>query len=94
MIRWIMTYPFVCSANLHGGDLVANYPYDESRRPHSSQYTASPDDVTFRQLAETYALNHASMADPGRETCDAGSDTFKGGITNGARWYSVAGGKL
>ena len=94
VIRWIMTFPFVCSANLHGGDLVANYPYDESRHPRHSEYTACPDDVTFRQLADTYASNHATMADENRKPCDKGSDTFDDGITNGAEWYSVKGGEF
>ena len=93
VIRWIMTHPFVVSANLHGGDLVANYAYDESRRPGTSQYTASPDDATFRHLAETYATHHATMARADREPCPGTDEGFEGGITNGARWYSVAGGE-
>ena len=93
VIRWIMTHPFVVSANLHGGDLVANYAYDESRRPGTSQYTASPDDATFRHLAETYATHHATMARADREPCPGTDEGFEGGITNGARWYTVAGGE-
>jgi hypothetical protein len=91
MIDWIMKLPFVLSANLHGGDLVANYPYDESRTGAQTEYTASPDDKTFRHLAEVYATNHAIMAKP-HEPCDMTGDTFPHGITNGAKWYSVNGG--
>ena len=43
---------------MHGGDLVANYPYDESKTENPTQYTPSPDDMTFRNLASVYAGNH------------------------------------
>jgi len=93
VISWIMEFPFVLSANLHGGDLVANYPFDASRDGSQQSYSVSPDDTTFKQLAESYASRHATMAKP-HELCDKDDDPFykHGGITNGARWYSVSGG--
>ncbi|XP_044262132.1 carboxypeptidase E-like [Tribolium madens] len=96
IIRLIMQIPFVLSANLHGGDLVANYPYDESKTERQKdEYSKSPDDETFRHLALAYSTHHADMASPKRGGCgDADSDRFgkQGGITNGAKWYSLAGG--
>ncbi|KAI5733341.1 hypothetical protein M8J76_010748 [Diaphorina citri] len=85
VMRLIMKIPFVLSANLHSGDLVANYPYDSSR----SGVTQG------EYLALTYAMNHADMGNPDREPCPySGSPNFarQGGITNGAKWYVVTGG--
>ncbi|XP_021350598.1 carboxypeptidase E-like [Mizuhopecten yessoensis] len=94
LIHYIMENPFVLSANLHGGDLVANYPFDESFNNKLQSYAGSPDDETFRYLAQSYSLYHTLMAKE-HPTCDmSGDDDFakQGGITNGAAWYSVAGG--
>jgi len=94
VIKMIMDTPFVLSANMHGGDLVANYPYDESSSSNPTEYTASPDDMTFRNLASVYAGNHPRMSDPRTPGCDSPVNEFaqQGGITNGAAWYSVGGG--
>ncbi|RCN39923.1 hypothetical protein ANCCAN_14143 [Ancylostoma caninum] len=49
----------------------------------------------FRWLAQKYASNHAHMAKNDHPPCDGTTkDAFarQGGITNGAKWYSVSGG--
>ncbi|XP_059491148.1 carboxypeptidase E-like isoform X2 [Neocloeon triangulifer] len=94
VMKLIMTTPFVLSANMHGGDLVANYPYDASRTGAMSEYTSSPDDQTFKHLALAYSKKHATMGDPKRSGCGYDGYNFgkQQGITNGAAWYSVQGG--
>jgi len=88
-MTWIKNNPFVLSANLHGGAVVASYPFDDSPRHQHGFYSASPDDDTFRYLAQTYANNHREMH---RNIRCTSQDNFPGGITNGARWYDVPGG--
>lgn len=53
----MQNYNFVLSANLHGGAVVANYPFDKSRDPRirgRTTYTATPDDKIFRQVCPTF----------------------------------------
>lgn len=85
-MKWILKENFVLSGNLHGGALVASYPYDETVS-HASTYGKSPDDSLFRFLALTYAKKHLTMSSS--TSC---SPEFTDGVTNGAQWYDVSGG--
>ena len=82
-----MSNPFVLSANMHAGAVVASYPFDDTPSHRNGLYGKSPDDDFFRYVAQTYASNHAFM-----HRGDSCRDTFPGGITNGAKWYDVPGG--
>ena len=62
VMKWILKENFVLSANLHGGALVASYPYDETMHHTSNIDGQSPDDSLFRFLAHTYANKHLTMA--------------------------------
>ena len=50
IMEWLNQYNFVLSANLHGGVIVANYPYDNYENGFNTygHYATSPDDKFFR----------------------------------------------
>ncbi|XP_073723233.1 carboxypeptidase M [Misgurnus anguillicaudatus] len=91
VMDWLTSETFVLSANLHGGAVVASYPYDNSNGGAEMQggQSVSPDNDVFIYLAKTYSYNHTSMykGDP----C-YGSSGFVDGITNGYSWYALQGG--
>ncbi|XP_022542255.2 carboxypeptidase Z isoform X2 [Astyanax mexicanus] len=92
VMKWIRSIPFVISASLHGGELVISYPFDFSRHPEEEKmFSPTPDEQVFKQLARTYADAHATMSNNDTDRCGA-SFANKGGIINGALWYSFAGG--
>ncbi|MED6254122.1 hypothetical protein ATANTOWER_016691 [Ataeniobius toweri] len=93
VIKWIKEEKFVLSGNLHGGTVVASYPFDDSvSHQRQGHYSQSEDDNLFRYLALVYSLNHPVMK-TGQPNCpDTPEETFKDGITNGAHWYDVPGG--
>uniref|UniRef100_A0A673G341 14-3-3 protein epsilon n=1 Tax=Sinocyclocheilus rhinocerous TaxID=307959 RepID=A0A673G341_9TELE len=93
VMRWILQNKFVLSGNLHGGTVVASYPFDDSvAHDTEGTYSRSPDDALFRYLARVYADNNPVMK-TGQPKCEENiNEIFEDGITNGAKWYDVAGG--
>ncbi|KAL6116596.1 cpm [Pungitius sinensis] len=91
VIGWLRAESFVLSANLHGGALVASYPYDNSNGGSEMVGGASmaPDNDVFVHLAKVYSHNHATMHQ-GNVCSD--SPPFPDGVTNGYQWYPLAGG--
>jgi len=83
VMSWSDQHRFVLSANLHGGSLVANYPYDGNAQHRSGVYSSSPDNELFKHLALTYSKHNPIMY---------ASREFYEGITNGASWYVLYGG--
>lgn len=83
---------FVLSGNLHGGTVVASYPFDDSAlHQQQGHYSKAEDDKLFRYLASVYSQNHPGMK-TGVPNCDDSPDeTFENGIINGAQWYDVPG---
>ncbi|GAB6030074.1 hypothetical protein CHUAL_005754 [Chamberlinius hualienensis] len=90
VMNWSLSYNFVLSSNLHGGSLVANYPYDDNPSETSGLYSKTSDDETFKHLAHSYANLHPRMHVG--KGCSPFEPPFDEGITNGAHWYSVSGG--
>ncbi|XP_071179438.1 carboxypeptidase D-like [Mytilus edulis] len=90
VMSWVQSLPFVLSANLHGGSLVANFPFDDTKEG-TTTYSKSADDATFIQISEAYSLAHSTMHS-GHPCPSSSNEYFKDGITNGAKWYNVAGG--
>jgi len=85
VMDWAMTTQFVLSANMHGGALVANYPFDNYANSdgYTARYSISPDDALFRKMAYTYSKYNLPMKK---------SAEFESGVTNGAQWYPLPGG--
>jgi|WetSurMetagenome_2_1015567.scaffolds.fasta_scaffold05991_7 hypothetical protein len=80
MIKFMQKHKFILSVNFHAGSEVVNYPWDRWRRLH-------PDDEWFydisRRYADTVHLHSASDY----------MTYFDNGVTNGAAWYMISGGR-
>ncbi|KAI4346545.1 hypothetical protein L6164_007434 [Bauhinia variegata] len=82
IMNWLRDIQFTASATLHGGALVANYPWDGTQDKRTNYY-ACPDDDIFQFMARIYSHSHYNMSF---------SKEFVEGITNGASWYPIYGG--
>ncbi|KAL7976398.1 hypothetical protein Chor_015462 [Crotalus horridus] len=92
VMKWMKSVPFVLSASLHGGDLVVSYPYDYSVHPtEDKMFSPTPDEKMFKLLSKTYADAHPGISDKSEMRC-GGNFVKRGGIINGAEWYSFTGG--
>jgi hypothetical protein len=79
MMEFLREKRFTMSANIHSGEEVVNYPWDHTFDLHA-------DDGWFRFVSREYA-DEARAADPGYMAL------FTDGITNGAEWYIIYGGR-
>ncbi|RMC14387.1 hypothetical protein DUI87_09482 [Hirundo rustica rustica] len=92
VMKWLRSIPFVLSASLHGGELVVTYPYDYSKHPmEEKMFSPTPDEKVFKMLAKAYADAHPIISDRSELRC-GGNFVKRGGIINGAEWYSFTGG--
>ena len=85
VMNWSVDRRIVISANMHGGALVANYPFD-SNTAGTSTHSPTPDHDEFISISRTYADNNPPMS------VSNSSPSFDDGITNGADWYAINGG--
>lgn len=103
VMNWTLSLPFVLSANLHGGSLVANYPFDDNENDFNDPFmrlrnssingrkpNPTEDNALFKHLAGIYSNAHPTMYLG--QPCELfQNEFFPDGITNGAQWYSVTG---
>lgn len=100
----VISYPFDFSRDLHEERMFSPTPdeqvTDGSRAAGGGGGLLSALQLhgrslpqAFQRLARTYADNHATMSDNDTDRCGASFYRTRG-ITNGALWYSFAGGEV
>ena len=84
MVRFMKKHRFVISANFHAGDEVVNYPWDYYYNKKSKYHA---DNTWFTSISRAYAdtVHVYGPADYMTE--------LNNGITFGADWYSINGGR-
>lgn len=98
VIDWSKKVPFVLSANMHGGAVVAVIPYDSSANVstlNQADERKCPDHETFFDLTRAYTTSHWTMSkgDICYDKCtNYHSEVFPNdGITTGSGWYQFYG---
>ncbi|MBW6514757.1 MAG: carboxypeptidase regulatory-like domain-containing protein [Candidatus Syntrophosphaera sp.] len=81
MMDFANAHSFVFGANYHGGAEVVNYPWDHT-------YTLHPDNSWFISSSLVYASLAQANSPSGYFT-----GISSNGITNGAAWYVISGGR-
>ncbi|NOY48831.1 MAG: T9SS type A sorting domain-containing protein [Chlorobi bacterium] len=88
-MKFEVSRDIVLAANFHGGIELVNYAYDNT-------YSLHADQDFYEYISVEYATNAQtnSPGDPTYMTVDKDSGTFpSAGVTNGAAWYVVYGGR-
>jgi len=80
MINLALANYFSLSANFHGGAEVINYPWD-------TWTTLHPDNTWYSSISRAYATSAQNNSPAGY------LDDLNNGITNGAAWYVITGGR-
>ena len=85
IVSWLTSNYFVLGANLHGGAVVASYPWDHyPGHPFDKlEEHQTLDDQLFKHIALEYADNNPAMSN--KSSCL--KYAWLGSTTNGAKWY-------
>ncbi len=90
MMAFAALHSFTLSANLHGGAEIVNYPWDTWCDRH-------PDDDWLLDISTSWATAAQQDGPPGYmddcRTPRCTSDVCRPGVTHGADWYSISGGR-
>ena len=82
--QWFMQFAqdnnFVMGANYHGGAEVMNYPWDNTHTLHADDQWWQLVSLEYVGLCRQVSSNYMT-------------DTYSNGITNGAAWYMIGGGR-
>lgn len=98
VMEWSKQVPFVLSANLHGGAVVAVIPWDSSLNTstlNKADERKCPDHDTYMELARAYSKSHWTMSDGNicyDKCAEYHPEVFPNdGVTTGSGWYQFYG---